>query len=499
MDDELEYLSPSFDPQTLTVPRLRSILVHHDINYPASAKKSDLVDLFERELLPQAKKILKSRARTRPTTKGISNASTTNEPTVNGNHSDENHVAQSVEGSRFKSSKRSVISPVPDGSTRRRSSRQSSALASSREPTTDLSESDSAARATTKSRKSVRKSAVTPVIKEEESEPSEPPDEIESPFSNDNPFQSGSSPLSAPQTKAAQGNRRKTLDVPERKPITKFSRRNTDFPLQDPPHEYEPDAPANTGPLWLEPPEEENSDEDEMPSTPDDASSAGEEFTVEEQMELARERAKTGKRDLLPARQKSTTSSSNNALKIAPVAVLLAMLVPLSTLWRQEKLAVGYCGVGEPSTSLRGVEIPEWGRFMLPQCESCPQHAMCHRDLETTCDAGFVLRPHPLSVGGIIPLPPTCEADGEKARKVKAVADRTLGELRERNAQWECGQLKNQQGRRIPSPGIEEKELMKTVSNRRKRGMSQSEFDDLWQSAIGDILGRDEVTSNVEG
>ena len=45
-DDELSYLQPGFDLSTLTVPRLRAILVSHDIPYPSSAKKPQLIQLL---------------------------------------------------------------------------------------------------------------------------------------------------------------------------------------------------------------------------------------------------------------------------------------------------------------------------------------------------------------------------------------------------------------------------------------------------------------------
>src|SRR2546429_8827053 len=73
-DSELEYLSPSFDPNTLTVPRLRSILVRHNVTYPSSAKKAQLVEIFTEYVLPQSRKILNAQNRARRTSKGIENA-----------------------------------------------------------------------------------------------------------------------------------------------------------------------------------------------------------------------------------------------------------------------------------------------------------------------------------------------------------------------------------------------------------------------------------------
>ena len=88
-DDELAYLSPGFDLASLTVPRLRSILVSHDISYPSSAKKPQLIQLVNDEILPKSKKILSARSRTKRTSKGITDMPSSQEGTVNGDGDEE--------------------------------------------------------------------------------------------------------------------------------------------------------------------------------------------------------------------------------------------------------------------------------------------------------------------------------------------------------------------------------------------------------------------------
>jgi hypothetical protein len=70
-DSELDYLSPDFDPASVTVPRLRSILVAHNVAYPSSAKKPQLIQLFIENVAPQAKRILSARSRIKPSTRRI--------------------------------------------------------------------------------------------------------------------------------------------------------------------------------------------------------------------------------------------------------------------------------------------------------------------------------------------------------------------------------------------------------------------------------------------
>lgn len=109
------------------------------------------------------------------------------------------------------------------------------------------------------------------------------------------------------------------------------------------------------------------------------------------------------------------------------------------------------------------------------------------------------MQPHQLSLGGLIPLPPTCEADGEKARKVKAVADRAVEELRDRNAKWECGELRDSEGKREPQVAIQEPMLRSAMASMKRKGMSQEEFDDLWHAALGEMMSRDEIVSSADG
>jgi len=182
--------------------------------------------------------------------------------------------------------------------------------------------------------------------------------------------------------------------------------------------------------------------------------------------------------------------------------VLLTLLGGYATWYRQEKLAVGYCGVGRDAHQIvpTNVQVPDWFRVLVePECEPCPQHAYCSGDLETYCESDFILKPHPLSLGGLVPFTPTCEPDGEKVRRVKVVADRAIEELRERRAKFECGELVDEAGVSEPSLSIDADDLKKEVSKKRRKGMSESEFEELWAGAIGEIIGREEVQSHVDG
>ena len=491
-DDDLAYLSPSFDPASLKMSRLRNILMTHDISYPASAKKPQLVDIFIQELKPKASKILADRDRVRRTSRGITDMPSSQEGTVNGDVDDD---AGSM-----------LPPPVPD-TPRQRKPRKSTRQ--SVEPTipesTEITQASLGRRSSSKHarqsdtepdveplRPSVRKSRknkAASVVKVENSEgtPVRPPLRG-GVFSDENPFQSGSSPL------ASGANRRKSGGTSVDKRKTSSSRRRTEGVL---PSSKQRDGIVVPTSKTFEVPVSRL-----RPSASEDKSSdgieAGEEFTAEEQLELVRGCAANGEVDILPPRKKKRPPQSRTVPRSAPWVVLLALLGGYAVWWRQEKLAVGYCGIGRPSNALSNVQIPEWAGMLQPICEPCPQHAICYQGMETRCEHDFVLQSHPLSLGGLVPLPPSCEPDGEKVRRVKAVADRAVEELRERKAHVECGTLKDGKGKAVPAE-IDEEALKEEVGKKRRRNMDAAEFEDLWKGAIGEIIGREEVVSSFDG
>ncbi|PMD18031.1 hypothetical protein NA56DRAFT_577874 [Hyaloscypha hepaticicola] len=319
----------------------------------------------------------------------------------------------------------------------------------------------------------------------------------ESAFTYDNPFQSGSSP---PPEYSSGERKRKSLgssasrDSERRK--SSAVRKSTTVPKADdgihPPTAatFEVPVSALNG----------------LKDVDDNGVEASEEFTPEEQLELVRERAANGINAVGPLRPKR--KQSRGISKKGPMwMALITLLGGYATWYRQEKIAVGYCGVGRDAkqiipSNIAGtpVKLPDWAKIIAePQCELCPQHAYCLENLVTQCEPDFVLKPHPLSFGGLVPLPPTCEPDGEKVRRVKAVADRAVEELRERRAKFECGELTDSAGFPEPTVEIDAEELKKEVSKKRKKGMSEAEFNELWGGAIGEIQGRDEVVNVADG
>jgi hypothetical protein len=523
MADDLDYLYPDFDLSSLTVPRLRSILVSHDIPYPASAKKSQLITILQDEVLPQARKLLRERDTVRRTSAGItdmSSRSTSVDSDANERESMPPPATPSTVGSTTRgqrgTSRRSTRHSTADAddgfalSTPVRSTKRTSVARSvgKHARTSDAETGDdtvatplATARPTPRksTAKKVRRSELIPSTEEDEPTPvvkSETRDE--SMFTDDNPFQSGS-PEAPKSTRTSYDGKRKSMsrlstESPARGRKLRSRKSATPSSLQQDDGFQPPQRESFDFASRLEPPQEESEEESE--ESDEDAGSevaTGEEFTPEEQLAMSMESDQRAPRIQTRRRpQKQGTVS-----RLAPWVVILSLAGSFGTWWRKEKIEIGYCGLGKPTWSLAETKVPEWANVLEPRCEPCPSHAFCYPEFEVRCENDFLLKPHPLALGGLIPLPPTCEPDSEKARRVKAVADKAVEELRERRAKWECGQLK-EDGKGAKSPDISEPDLREEVAKKRRKGLSDIEFDELWKGAIGDVLGKDEVISKTQ-
>lgn len=516
MADALEYLSPDFDLNSLTVPRLRSILVNHDVSYPASAKKSQLIQILEDEVLPQAKKLLRERERVQRTSDGIMDVGSRGSSVVS--DADDRRpdtdresmpppptpsTVSTTSGARKGRTKRSTRGSTVDTdemntpATPLTASRRTSARPETRHSRVSDKESGDDGLATpigangpsaTPRRSTARKLRNSEMFSSTGPEPDakeEPVDE--GVFTDDNPFQSGSPAVMEQQrrrTGSYESMRKSSSRLSADSPGLRARKSETPSSLR------KDGAGRQSYSAFLRTPKEESEEEEE-----DDEVIPGEEFTPDEQLALEREQADMLYPPTAPSRRQARQQGT--ASTILSWMVILSVLGSFAVWWRKEKMEIGFCGIGKPTWSLADTKVPEWANVLEPRCEICPAHAFCYPNFEARCEHDFLLKPHPLSLGGLIPLPPTCEPDSEKARRVKAVADKAVEKLRDRRAKWECGQLRDH-GKEAKSPEIAEADLKKEVEKKRRKGMSDAEFDDLWTGALGEIIGKDEIVSKTQ-
>ena len=488
MADELDYLQPSFEPSSVTMPKLRNILMTNDIPYPASAKKGELVDIFNQHLKPKARRILAARDRVRRTSEGITYVPSSQESSTSGDLDDRNSMPpppipptprqrKSKKAGRPESEERNLTSSDRRTPSTGRNASNKHGRQSDTEPEADISRPAA--------RKS-RKSEITPKTRVDQPASASRPKMPEGVFSNDNPFQRGSPPSDATD------HRRRTAGASVDKRKSSSSRRRTEGALPRNPSLEQSDGAVVPSSKTFEVPVSRLRGKQPKKDSHGEIE-AGEEFTPEAQLELDNEQDLSGGQDVTTSRKRKATHTHATVPKSIPWLVVATLLGGYATWYRQEKLAVGYCGIGRPSVTVSNVHIPDWADVFRPACELCPQHATCYENLDTECSDGFILRDHPFSLGGLVPLPPTCEPDGEKARKVKAVADRGVNYLRDRNAQAVCGTFKDSEGN-PEAQAIPERQLKEAVKQQKRKGMSESEFDNIWKGAFEEIIGREEVS-----
>jgi hypothetical protein len=478
---EYWYFDPDVDANKITVPELRSILLKHGVTYPSSAKKSVLVGLFNDAVAPQADKVQRAHARTKRTTRGIQDVPSSSASTVTTDDAEDETLLAPPPTTTRRTSRRTTratteeadqVAPAPRAKTPSRAVPAKHSRASE----VDVDERPAVRR--------VRKS-VAPAVKE----PSPDPEAwhrsgVDSPFTQENPFQSGSSP-SAPET-ATRERRRRTMGFEQQeRRKSEANRRRT----------FQPNAEQLDEGVVV--PSRHNFDP-RIKQDDQELIEAGEEFTPDEQLELVRERARAGEVDILPPRRRRQASKATGTLKAMSGTLLLTAAAVFGGAWRQEKIAVGFCGVGRDATGLAGVDVPDWASDLLPQCEPCPPHAQCYRDLRLTCDRDFVQKEHPLSLNGLIPIPPTCEPDSQKTRNINNVADRGVQILRKRRAQFECGEP-DAEGNPVDTPEVSEVDLKQQMATEKRNGLTDQQFEELFERAFPEMTLRDEVVETTDG
>jgi hypothetical protein len=452
MDDDLYYLQSDFEPTTFKVAELRGVLNKHNISYPAAAKKADLVAIFNSDLKSQARKLLNAQRKVNRTSRGIVDATSSTASTQVAEDEDEEPLPTSpVKKARGRPKK--TPKPVEE-------------------------ETDNTLVPRTKSKPRVEKSrerkksvprtiaAQTPATKDIPNTWNTYTED--SPFSAENPFQSGGSSPPQPTTVS----KRRRTDGPITEKRESAGRRKTDNPRV-----VRHSAAVNVPISSL--------------GHGDDVE-AGEEFEESELLELEEER-KSGKVAVLPVRRSPKTQGSGTLTR-ALLYGLGAIAVGLGGVYRQEKVHVGYCGVGEQSDWISKLDIPEWAQQnLLPSCEPCPPHATCYSDLRTECDKGFVVANNPLSLGGLVPLIPTCEPDGERPKMIKAVTERIIKGLRIRNAEASCTG-KDSQGTPVTTPELSEDFIRESLTAVKKATMTDEEFNDLFDSSISEVARSEDIT-----
>lgn len=500
---EYWYLEDGVEPSKITVPELRSILLKHGVQYPSSAKKPALLELFTSYVLPQASKLQRAAARTVRSTRGITDVPSSTASTTTSEDMDDDTLLPPPPSARrtLRRTARAATAEEEETPVSRPVSRHAK-TPSRTVPTKHARDSDVDVDVRPSSRRS-RKSFAVP-------ERTSPDPEAwhsagaDSPFTQENPFQSGSSP--ANPDSYTKDRRRKTMGLEYKEKRKSDANRRRTYQPHSEQHDEGIVVPTQKTFEMRVPRKLQEEAVVANEDTVNEDTFEGEEYTPEEQLELEQASAQSGQVDVLPPRRRRDPHKTANTIQAFLLTFFAASFAVIGGVWREEKFGVGFCGVGtDAPTAIAGVDIPDWAVSILPECEPCPPHAFCERNLEVQCENDFVKKYHPLSFGGFLPLPPTCEPDTEKTRKVTAVADHAVHLLRERRAQYECGDP-DAEGKVVQTPELSVTELkeellaLRTKSAKSKgKSLSNEEFEDLFAKAIGEIPGRAEIVEKTDG
>lgn len=478
---EYWYYEDGVDPNKITVPELRSILLRHGVQYPSSAKKPALVGMFVDLVLPQKAQVQRAQARTKRSTRGIVDVPSSSASTVETDDAEDETLVVPTPATTRRTTRRTTREPTEEADVlapRAKTPSRAVPAKHSRALEPEVDERPATRR--------IRKSA-TPAPKEPTPEPEAwHRHDAASPFTQENPFQSGSSPA-VPDTISRDRRRRTTGYAQERRKSDAHRRRT-----------FQPKTEQQDDGVMVPTRGTFDVADPRVKQQEDDLADAGEEFTPEEQLDLVRERARAGEVDILPPRRRRQKGKKTGTIKAMAGTLLLTASAAFAGVWRQEKIEVGFCGVGRDAIGLAGVEIPSWADQILPQCEPCPPHAQCFRGLTLRCDPDFIMKDHPLSLGGLVPLPPTCEPDSEKTRKVNGIANKATEILRQRKAQYECGEP-DAAGNLVESPEVSEVDLKQQMASQKSKSLTDQEFSELFDRAFPELVMREEIIESTDG
>ncbi|KAF9103026.1 inner nuclear membrane protein enriched at telomere/subtelomere region [Mortierella sp. GBA35] len=183
---------------------------------------------------------------------------------------------------------------------------------------------------------------------------------------------------------------------------------------------------------------------------------------------------------------------------LGPLKFLFFMAFLSYGLWyRQTRMDIGFCTPSTSTPTPTSIEplttqqrIVKW---LYPTCIACPDHATCITpDSEPVCPPEYILRPHPLSFGNLLPLPPNCVLNKAREYQSLQVADAAEKILHRRAGQEECrssshpeptAELLARQRFSIP-------ELKSEIESLKDVRVSQEEFDQYWNFALNELYRR---------
>ncbi|GAA5882698.1 hypothetical protein JCM1840_001378 [Sporobolomyces johnsonii] len=230
-------------------------------------------------------------------------------------------------------------------------------------------------------------------------------------------------------------------------------------------------------------------------------------------------------------------SAPDNAIVIQPARTntdaarrvstwtLVGVFIAYLLWWREEKLAAGFCDTGSStnsrvssrstSLSLPLVSLPAPVLSALdsvhlrPTCTPCPAHGHCFEGAFVGCSGDHVLRQSPFRLGGLLPVPPTCEPDTEKLMMVATQASKANKMLMQRRGEVVCQGLEKLRRKQAPDGadeawifGISADKVLAALRNENEmsgKPYADDVLEEVNRLALNDLITHGEVITWQDG
>ncbi|KAI9237633.1 MAG: Man1-Src1p-C-terminal domain-containing protein [Podila humilis] len=463
-----KYLRPDFDPWSIKMDLIRDILIQNGIKPPTGAvRKQELVDMFNLHIKPQVTKLREAHENIVPSEEGIikvPKGKGTILELYDGDNDDSDSIPRkSTKTTRSKSFVQPVVEIPTVAKPRRSNSRvmaeksdtESAKHARGRKPRrSDLeSDADDALRSASRSRK---KTAEKKKVKKSDN------------FSDENPFQSGND---------SERTRSKSRDTSTSRPRSSSRSRSKKTVAKEPartPVFKVPEQPAFS--RFMHAPtgfSEKSTGSSTYPSSPN-----------------LRTRSKKAEVELPKPKILHLTAEDDDSLDkdwrnyFRLFGYALAVVSLAYGVWyRNTRFQVGFCPAG--------IDTNQSGNWLYPTCIPCPDHALCLTpDSEPICSQEYLLKPHLLSFGKLLPLSPVCVLNRAKEYQSFQLADAAEKWVHERAGKEECSFYRVSPKVRIARQQIPEEELRTHVKQAKEAKISDEEFQEYWEMALKELTRR---------
>ncbi|KAI3639530.1 hypothetical protein MIR68_002224 [Amoeboaphelidium protococcarum] len=181
-----------------------------------------------------------------------------------------------------------------------------------------------------------------------------------------------------------------------------------------------------------------------------------------------------------------TMSGHEKFVVLAKVAIaLLSLVIALASIHLQRWKNVPYCESDSPSEqytfrTYRGIPLT----WELPECRPCPLHGSCHPPFGLKCEAGYLLYPqeHVTLLQAINPLtyllPPRCVADTMKGEYVDKMVSDVVSLLANHDGAVICGGSDGVQGM--------SESAIKLLMEKKYTKLSHERFEVYWNATVNE-------------